>query len=340
MKRRRALAALALLPLAAAPAPARSVAATKPQELKLSTAVGPAFALGKAGERWARLVGEQSAGRIAITTYPGATLAQRDPARELVALRDGAADLAVGSSLAWSTQSNELAIVGLPWLAPTPSRLDALLSGPVRDGLAAALERSGVAALAFAPLGHRDLATTSRAIHAPADLAGMRIRAPGFPLLVDLYTALGARPTTLSFAESQTAMKSGALDAQDGTPAAFAAARLDAVGVRHVVVWGAVAEAAVFAVNRRVWEGWDEADRALVRTAAQEAARELVVRTVQENEAALVELRNRGMTVTLMTPAGHAAFAAAARDVYDKWAALAGADLVRAAEAAVRSAPP
>jgi hypothetical protein len=42
------------------------------------------------------------------------------------------------------------------------------------------------------------------------------------------------------------------------------------------------------------------------------------------------------MTVTRLTAAGRAAFAAAARGVYDKWAAVAGPDLVRAAESAVR----
>ncbi len=342
MRRRRWLATFgALLLLAASAARAQSAAPEKAQALKLSTAVGPAFALGKAGERWARLVAEKSGGRIAIATSPGATLAQRDPARELVALRDGAADLAVGSTLAWATQSNELAVVGLPWLAPTARQLDALLKdGQVRDALAGALDRGGVVALAFAPLGHRDLATTSREVRAPTDMAGLRIRVPGFPMLQELYAALGARPSTLSFVEAQAALKSGTLDAQEGTPAAFAAARLDAFGVRHVIVWGAVAEAAIFAVNRRVWDGWSEADRALVSAAAQDAAREMAAFAVQEDEGALTELRKRGMTVTLMTQAGYDAFAAAARVVYDKWAGVAGADLVRAAEAAVKGAAP
>jgi len=37
--------------------------------------------------------------------------------------------------------------------------------------------------------------------------------------------------------------------------ATFTAARFDALGIRHVVMWGAVAEVAVFAVNRQFWEG-------------------------------------------------------------------------------------
>ena len=58
-----------------------------------------------------------------------------------------------------------------------------------------------------------------------------------------------------------------------------------------------------------------------------------------ENEAALRELAQRGVTVTRLTATGRAAFAAATRGVYDKWAATVGADLVRAAEAAVKGTP-
>ena len=40
--------------------------AAKPLELKLSTAQGPAFALGKAGERWAQLVNEKVEGAFEV----------------------------------------------------------------------------------------------------------------------------------------------------------------------------------------------------------------------------------------------------------------------------------
>jgi hypothetical protein len=43
--------------------------------------------------------------------------------------------------------------------------------------------------------------------------------------------------------------------------------------------------------------------------------------------------------VTRLTAAGRAAFAAAARGTYDKWAATVGTELVRAAEAAVKRTP-
>src|SRR5437016_1394973 len=115
-----------------------SHAQDKPRELKLSTAVGPAYPLGRAGERWAELMNDAVAGAFQVRQYPGAVLALRDALRELGALRDGDADLAVGSALAWSAQLPAFAVYGLPWLAPETEQQEALASdAAVRDLVAA-----------------------------------------------------------------------------------------------------------------------------------------------------------------------------------------------------------
>jgi TRAP-type C4-dicarboxylate transport system substrate-binding protein len=341
VSRRGIAAALAVLvALAAASAPAQDAPPGKPKELRVSTAVGPAFALGKAGERWAKLVAEKSAGRMAATLHPGATLAYRDPAREFLALRDGGADLAVGSSLYWAAQVKALGVVGLPWLAPEPKQLEALAGGDVGAALTAALEGAGVVPLALAPLGYRELATWTRAVTAPADVAGLKVRVATAPPLAALFTGLGAQAAAVAFASAQPAFLSGALDAQEGPVAVFASTRIYALGAKHVTLWNAVGELAVFAVNRAVWDGATEADRAVLREAAQQAAKELPELARQETAAALAELRQRGLAVVQLTPAGHMAFAAASRGVYDEGAAAAGSEVARLAEAAVKAAGP
>ena len=311
----------------------------KTGEWKLSTAVGPAFALGAAGERWAKHIGERSGGRLAAKLYPGAALADREPSREFFALARGAADLAVGSTLLWSLQLPELNVIGLPWIAPDVKGLDALVSGTMKDRLDTAFERAGAIPLAYAGLGLRSLATTGSSAQTPDGLKGLKVRIGPTPLVADLFIALGAEPKTLNFADAQTALKAGNLDAQEGTLPTFAAARFDAFGVRHVLLWGAIGEVAVFAVNRAFWQKLSDVDRAIVRDAASEAAAELPALVAAEDDVALAELRKRGVTVTRLTASGRAAFAFATRSVYDKWAALAGPDLVRAAEAALAAKP-
>lgn len=311
----------------------------KGNEWKLSAAVGPAFALGAAGDRWAKHIDERSGGKLAAKLYPGAALADREPSREFFALASGFADLAVGSSLLWSAQVPELNVIGLPWIAPDAKAIDALVRGTMKERLDAAIERAGAVPLAYAALGLRSLATTAVGVQTPDAIKGFNVRIGPTPLVADLFIALGAEPRTMSFAEAQAALKAGKLDAQEGSLATFAAARLDALGVRHVLLWGAIAEVAVFAVNRAFWQRLSDADQAIVRGAANEAAAELPALVTAEDDAAVAELRKRGVTVTRLTASGRAAFAFATRSAYDKWAALAGADLVRAAEAAIAATP-
>ena len=309
------------------------------KEWKLSTAVGPAFALGAAGDHWAKRIGERSGGKLAVKVYAGASLADREPSREFFSLASGAADLAVGSSLFWSAQIPELNVVGLPWIAPDAKALEALVSGTMKGRLDAAIERAGAVPLAYAALGLRSLATTTSNVQTPDELKGLRVRIGPTPLVADLFIALAAEPRTLSFADAQAALRAGTLDAQEGTLPTLAAARFDALGVRHIVLWGALGEVAVFAVNRAFWQRLADADRVIVREAANEAAAELPALVAAENDGALAELRKRGVTVTRLTASGRAAFSFATRSAYDRWAAVAGADLVRAAEAAVAATP-
>lgn len=312
--------------------------AAAPIELKLSVAVGPAFALGKAAQAWAKAIGGQSHGTLSVAVHPGATLALRDPAREFAALRDGDADLAVGSTLFWSAQVSPLAVVGLPWIAPGPAELAALASGEAGEALSAAVQGAGAVPLALAPLGHRAIATTSRSVRTPGDVAGLAIRATSTPYLVEFYAGLGGQPNAVPFAEADAAFRSGALNAQEGPVATFAAARLDALGFRNVTLWGAVGEIAIFAVNAATWARLDAAQQAALRETARAAAAGLAQATADEGRVALGLLRARGVAILQLTPSGRAAFAAAARPVYDRWAAVAGDTIVRAAEAAVSAA--
>jgi TRAP-type transport system periplasmic protein len=313
-------------------------AAVAPSEWKLSTALGPAYAQGKAGERWAALIRERSAGRLAVRHYPGATLFQRNASREFAALRDGSITLAVGSTLAWSRDVAELSLIALPWLLPSEHALDALLDSAVGAALGARLETLGVVVVTWASNGFIEIAS-KRALRAPADFAGLRVRTSGLTLLDQTLARLGATTAAMRGADARLAALAGSLDAEETTTSAFRASHAAAAGFSHLQLWGAHGDALVFAVNRRAWNSWSAADRELVRQAARDAAVEAkALRVRQGGDAALGEAAGQGTTVTRLTDAGKQAFRHATRPVYDQWAAAIGDDLVRRAEAAIDAA--
>lgn len=309
-------------------------AAAKPPEFKLSTALAPAFPLGRAGEHWARLVNERAGGAFAIKQYPGATLASRDPQREFLALREGAADLAVGSALTWSMQFAALAVYALPWLADEPHELAALVTdAALREMIVTRLDAAGVVALAFAPLGDRVLATAKSAVMTPSDLLGLRVRVLPIPMVIDTFTALGALPQAMSYAEAQRAFAAGMLDGQEAMPSTLAAAQVGLAGQKFVTRWGAFTDVMVFAVRRQVWDAWSQEQRGLVRAAAEQTAQESTALT--REDGALADLVRQGITVVRLTPAQRDVLHAAAAEALAKWTETIGADVVTAAKAAV-----
>jgi len=309
-----------------------------PAEWKLSTALGPVYPQGKAGERWAALMRERSSGRLAVRHYPGATLFHRDASREFPALREGEIVFAVGSTLAWSAHVTELNVIALPWLLPDDHALDVLVDSAVTAELGARLEALGVVVVAWSPNGFSEIAS-KRPLRTPADFAGLRVRTSGLPLLDDTLVRLGASTVAMSGADARRAALAGLVDAEATTASAFRASRAAAAGFTHLQLWGAHADALMFAVNRRAWEALSAADRELVRRAARDAAADAIaLRMQQGGEAALGEVARQGATVTRLTAAGKEAFRNAARPVYDQWTAVIGGDLVRRAEAAISAA--
>jgi TRAP-type transport system periplasmic protein len=302
------------------------------QPLKLSTALGPAYPQGKAGEIWATLIRERSGGRLAVTHFPGATVSARDPAREFGALRDRACELSVGSALAWSAQVPQLNVLALPWLTPGEAELDALIDGGVGRRLSAILEAAGVVPVAWSANGFIELASRLP-VHKPADLAGLQVRAPSSPLILETLAALGARPSAMSIANARAALENGQLDGQETSVPAFSASRLYAGPLTHLLLWHAHADVLIFAVNRSVWDAWNETDRKLVRDAAADASKQaLAMEERLAGEDALGKLGAQGAIVSRLTPAGREAFREAARAVYDRWTPIIGADLVEAAQ--------
>jgi tripartite ATP-independent transporter DctP family solute receptor len=345
MKFRRTLLAMAAAcaTLAALPGMAQAQGTYKP-EYKMSLVVGPAFPWGKGGEIWANLVRERTQGRINVKLYPGVSLIQGDQTREFSALRQGVIDLAVGSTINWSPQVKELNLFSLPFLMPDYAAIDALTQGEVGKDIFARLERAGVVPLAWGENGYREITNSKRPIKSPADLKGLKIRVVGSPLFVDTFTALGANPTQMSWADAQPAFASGAVDGQENPMSIFTAAKLQNVGQKNVTMWGYVADPLVFVVNKEIWDSWTPADQAIVRQAALDAGREQIAIArkglTEADKPLLKDIAALGVTVTQLSAAERDAFVQATRPVYAKWKPQIGAPLVDKAEKAIAARKP
>ena len=328
-----ALAATALAFTAAAPAQ------TYKPEYKMSLVVGPAFPWGKGGDIWANLVRERTQGRINIKLFPGVSLIQGDQTREFSAIRQGVIDMAVGSTINWSPQVRELNLFSLPFLMPDYAAMDALTQGDVGKEIFKVIDKAGVVPLAWGENGYREISNSKLAIKKPEDMKGLKIRVVGSPLFLDIFTALGANPTQMSFADAQPALATGAVDGQENPLSIFTAAKLHNVAQKHITMWGYVSDPLIFVVNKEVWSAWTAADRDIVRQAAIDAGKQQIAIArkglVEADRPLLKDIAGLGVTVTLLSPQEREAFVKVTRPVYDKWKNQIGVNLVNTAEKSI-----
>ncbi len=320
----------------AAPAMAQS---NYKSEYRLSLVLGPPTPWGMAGQIWADLVKERTQGRINIKLYPGVSLIQGDQTREFSALRQGVIDMAVGSTINWSPQVKQLNLFSLPFLMPDYAAVDALTQGEVGKEIFKTLDKAGVVPLAWGENGYREITNSKRAIEKPEDLKGMKIRVVGSPIFADMFTALGANPTQMSWADAQPALSSGAVDGQENPLFLFTVLKMHTVGQKFVTTWGYMADPLVFVVNKDIWNSWTPADQGIVRQAAVDAGKQEIVLArkglVEAGKPLLKDIAGMGVTVTQLTPAQREVFVKATRPVYDKWKPTIGTNLVDMAEKAI-----
>ena len=340
MKLRTFLASAVATAAALAFASPMAMAQTKyKSEYRMSLVLGTAFPWGKGGELWADKVRERTQGRINIKLYPGTSLVQGDQTREFSALRQGVIDMAVGSTINWSPQVKSLNLFSMPFLFPNFKAVDAVTQGEVGQEIFKTLEKGGVVPLAWGENGYREISNSKHAIKTPADLKGMKIRVVGSPLFLDTFTALGANPTQMSWADAQPAMASGAVDGQENPIGVYMAAKLQSVGQKHLTMWGYMNDPLIFVVNKDIWNSWTPADQAIVKQAALDAAKEEIAIArkglVEADKPLLKDLAGLGVTVTTPNAAEREAFVKATRHVFDKWKSQIGAPLVDKAEKAI-----
>jgi len=308
-------------------------------EYKISTVVGKPFPWGEAAHRWEELVEERTDGRIQMKIYPGAQLVAGDQTKEFTAMRRGVIDMAVGSTINWSPQIQQLNIFALPFLMPDYEALDALTQGPVGDRLFEIIRDKGVVPLAWAENGFREVSNSARPITRPEDLDGLKMRVVGSPLFNDIFSALGANPTQMPFSDAKPALSTGAVDGQENPLTIFKIAKMHQLNQKYITLWHYVADPLIFAVNQDVFQNFTEEDRKIVRQAAQEAgaygielARQGIV---GEDKTLIKEIEELDVEVTELTDEQRQRFVEETRGVYQEWKQKIGPDLVEMAEKSI-----
>lgn len=201
------------------------------------------------------------------------------------------------------------------------------------------VEKAGVVPLGWGENGFREVTNSKREIRTPADMKGLKFRVVGSPIFNDTFTALGANPTQMSWADAQPALASGAVEGQENPLHIFTAAKLHTLAQKFVTRWGYVADPLIFVANKEIWESWTPKDREIVRQAAVDAGKQEIAiarKGLSGNDQSFVKtVEDLGVKVTELSAAEKDVFKKAVQPVFEKWTAQIGPDLVKRAQTAV-----
>ncbi len=337
-----------------------SASAAYKQEYKLSVVPGATSGWGLSASYFADMVKERTNGRINIKVYPGAQLMAGKQTSELLLVRNGAIDFAMASTINWSPQLKQLNLTALPFfIANNPDRykaMDAIEAGSSGKMLIAAIEKAGVKFIGWAENGFRELTTSKGPITKPDDMKGMKLRVCATPIFNDIFTALGANPQAINWAEAVTGFEQGIVDGQENPTNGINIPLRVWTWHKFHTDWHYMIDPLLLTANKKIWNSFSKEDQDILLACAKEAEKysKALSRLGFDDGSALkylqgigkapaiqdpyAEMEAKGMTVTKFSNEQVAEFYKATQSVRDKWVKEIGADLVSAAEADMKAA--
>jgi tripartite ATP-independent transporter DctP family solute receptor len=308
-----ALLAVALVALATLPAQAAT--------LKLGHVLPPAHNWHVAASGFADEVKAATAGRVEIKVFPNSQLGTETAMIE--GLQLGTVEMGLIGGASFQNIEPKLGLEGLPYAFSDHQHAYRVFDGEAGTRLFGLLEKKGVKGLAWWENGFRNMTNSKRAINAPADLTGLKIRVTPDKIRLDTFKGLGALPVPMAFAELYSALQQGAVDGQENPLAIIFSSNFFEVQ-KYLSLTNHVWSSATLVMAKGVWDKVSPADQQIIQKVAF-TWRDKQRKMVQESsEDFLSKLKAKGMQVS--TP-NNELFVKAVAPVWKQYEDVFGKDL-------------
>jgi TRAP-type transport system periplasmic protein len=176
--------------------------------LKLAHASSTDSLINQAVTRFADEVKAGTKGAMTVIVYPDGQLGDEGPIADGVG--SGSIDIGLGGVV--DAIDPKLNVVTLPFLFRDAKTVHAFLDGPTGQDLFKLGGDHGFVVVGALDSGFRQFATAGKAITAPTDLKGLKIRTPPNPVILATMKQLGALPQSVPFGQVYTALQSKVVD--------------------------------------------------------------------------------------------------------------------------------
>lgn len=195
LTRRTAIAGLAAGTLATTTRRARAA----PIQLKLATADTMNDTSYEVGQRFAAEVAKRTNNKYDIQLFVGGALGSTVNLAN--SLQTGIIDCAILTSGYLESFVPSIQVIDLPFIFKDDKTAESMLDGDLGKRLFADMEKRGVHGLSWGWYGWRQMEISTRAVHTPDDMRGLKIRIQPGPVFAAMFKALGAIPVPLDGSE-------------------------------------------------------------------------------------------------------------------------------------------
>jgi len=282
--------------------------------LKLAETHPQDYPTTKGDYEFARLVKERTNGRIVVEVFHSKQLGEEKAVIEQVQL--GAIDFTRVSISPVSAFVRDLDALQLPYLYRNSDHMWKVLNGPIGQDILKKLEASNFVGLGWFEAGSRNF-YTKKQVKTVADLKGMKIRVQQAPLMVGMVEALGAVATPLAFGEVYSALQTGVIDgAENNWPSYLSTSHYEVAKFLITDEHTRVPEITI--ASKKVFDKLSKEDQAIIKKAARDAVPYQIKFWNDFEKVAEKTVREKGCTITEVTPAEKTKFMDAMKPLFDK----------------------
>lgn len=295
--------------------------------MKISISIAQNSHQGVGIDTFAKEVEKRSNGRIKIQPFYSGSLGGERESIEAVQL--GTQELTFTSTGPVPNFVPEARILDIPFLFRDKAHAHAVLDGPIGQEMLAKFDAKGFKALAWGENGVRHMTNNKRAVNAPGDLKGLKMRTMENDVHIAAYKGFGIITTPMAFPEVFTALQQGTVDGQENPLSVITSAKFDQVQ-KYMSLTGHVYSPAIFLMNKAAFDTLSAADKQIFLDAAKEAVKANRARVAEDDARGVAELRIKGMQIIDVDKAKFVAALAPVNADFEKQFGKANIDKIRA----------
>lgn len=249
--------------------------------------------------KWAELVEQRTNGEVKIQVYNNGTAGSASD--YAVNCQLGTLDIGAVNQSVMTSFIPDIGAVDIPYLITSYEEADKLFAnnGPLTQYYSKEIADAGINLVNMDvwEVGFREFSNSTRAIHTPADIKGIKLRVMDSKIHQGFWRALGADPVPMSWGEAYTALQQKAIDGVEN-----AISVLDGNNINEVNQYLAMTDhnySAIFIImSAQSLKKLTPEQQQILQDTAREAGKYQREEQRRQAKAAVDNLAKKGMEVT------------------------------------------